>query len=199
MPRDRRAFTNCGKRGRGLGSTKTFERSMRNVVTNHRPGGTMPAYLQLGAGADMLRGESRDSAHPGWIEVLSFHWGNQRAGIGAGTGTSNMPAVGGLHEIVVVKPVDVASAKLFEYCAKGKHIAQAVLDVPGNGAYAMTDVVIASMQAGGGTGGRGPSELVGLNFTSIKYGASPLAAAASAMAAGAMAAVVQAAAKQIVK
>lgn len=105
-----------------------------------------------------IDGEVEDAAHKGEIEVLSWSWGVSNAGsmsTGQSTGRRTY------EPIILKKSIDKASPKLFERCAKGKHIAQATLTVRRQGAtggpedfYTITleDVYITSYQVVGGGG-----------------------------------------------
>ena len=81
-------------------------------------------YLQI----DGIKGESTDSEHKDWIEVVSFsHSISQPASANAtaGGGTSGRCK----HEdFVITKYVDLASPKLYEACSSGKHIKKVVIE-----------------------------------------------------------------------
>jgi len=74
-------------------------------------------YVKI-AGID---GESKDSSHKGWIDVLSFSYGVSQSsstftGGGGGVGKASFDALTFTHY------VDKATPNLMQYCASGKHI-----------------------------------------------------------------------------
>jgi type VI secretion system secreted protein Hcp len=82
-------------------------------------------YLQL----DGIKGESTDSKHKDWVEISSYtHKITQpasvtaRSGGGANSGRSQ-------HEpFILIKPHDLASAKIFDACCTGKYLKSAKLE-----------------------------------------------------------------------
>jgi len=74
-------------------------------------------YIKL----EGIDGESKDSQHTGWIDVLSFEYSVSQSssmftGGGGGVGKANFDALSFVHF------VDKATPNLFQYCAAGKHI-----------------------------------------------------------------------------
>lgn len=67
--------------------------------------------------------------------------------------------------LVIMKEVDVASPKLFQACASGKHFPSAIVETGGK-QYKLYNVVIASVQKS--SGGDRPMETVTLNFTKVE-------------------------------
>jgi len=68
-----------------------------------------------------IDGESKDSKHIGWIDVLSFGYGVSQSassftGGGVGVGKASFSALSFNHY------VDKATPNLMQYCAAGKHI-----------------------------------------------------------------------------
>lgn len=83
------------------------------------------AYLQI----EGIKGESNDSAHQGWIEITSAHWGVVQPG-------SSTASTGGGHTaercehrtLSLSKLVDMASPILMQTCSMGKTIPKAKLE-----------------------------------------------------------------------
>ena len=85
------------------------------------------AFLKI----DGIDGESLESNHTGWIEVLSWSWGasqpSERMSVGsAGGGTAGKPSIAVFN---MGKRVDKASPALFLRCVTGKHIPTVTLEV----------------------------------------------------------------------
>jgi type VI secretion system secreted protein Hcp len=131
-------------------------------------------YLQV----DGLKGESLDSEHKDWIEILSYsHAISQPA---SATANSAGGATGGRckHEdFVITKYVDLASPKLYEMCSSGKHIAKVVVELMRSSgdsrvkymAIEMDQVIIAHVAPGASSGGDLPTEMVSFNYGIIKW------------------------------
>jgi type VI secretion system secreted protein Hcp len=132
------------------------------------------SYLQI----DGIKGESTDSAHKDWIEILSWaHAISQPASAtanSAGGGTSGRCK----HEdFVITKYVDLASPKLYETCCNGKHISKVVIELmraSGGSAVKymaieMDQVVISKVAPGGGSSDDLPTETVSFNYGIIKW------------------------------
>jgi len=129
-------------------------------------------YLKI-EGVD---GESTDSKHKGWIEIMSFSWGAQndasasasQAG-GHSTGRTN------IADFSVMKYADKASPKLFGLCAQGKTSTKATVEVCRAGKdgqepymqYELSDVYITSVQQSGSSAGGLPAESLSLAFTKV--------------------------------
>src|SRR5688572_31703919 len=79
-------------------------------------------FLKLGD----IKGESKDSKHPGEIDVLSWSWGVAQTGTmsvggGGGAGKASFSDLSFMHG------VDKASPVLMKACATGEHIKEATL------------------------------------------------------------------------
>jgi len=73
-----------------------------------------------------IKGESKDTKHPGTIEIMSFSWGVSNAGsFASSTGGSSGKA--SFASFTFTKRVDKASPLLFQACSSGKHIPKAEL------------------------------------------------------------------------
>jgi type VI secretion system secreted protein Hcp len=141
----------------------------------------IPAILTADAAAvdyflkvDGIPGESRDSKHAGEIDVLSFSWGVSQTGTSAGGGGGGAGKAS-FQDISFMASMNKASPKLFEACASGKHIKEAVLtavkaDKKDRQEYLiikMTDVLVSSYQTGGSSGDV-PIDQFSLNYAKIE-------------------------------
>src|SRR5919108_1868184 len=104
---------------------------------------------------DGIKGESKDSKHPGTIEVESFSWGATNPGSAAhgGGGGAGKVVFQDLH---FTMQVNKSSPLLLLHCANGKHIKKAQLFVRKQGEdqkdyYVVTleDFIVSSYQSGG--------------------------------------------------
>lgn len=79
-------------------------------------------YLQI----DGIKGESADSAHPGWIECLSVNWAiSQPKSATSSTGGGHTAERAELTEISLNKLADLSSPILSQTCAMGRTIPKA--------------------------------------------------------------------------
>ena len=131
------------------------------------------AFLKI----ESIDGESRDAKHPGWIDVLSFSWGETQAidvsgGGGAGTGKVSM------QDMHFVAATQKSSPKLFLACANGQHIKQAYLELRKSGGdpftfvkWTLTDLLVTSYDtAGNPDGGTAvPTDSFSFNFAKIEF------------------------------
>jgi type VI secretion system Hcp family effector len=125
-------------------------------------------FLQL----EGIKGESRTAGHLHEIEVLSYSWQLQQAGIGYATGT----AKGKMHfsDLLIAKKLDLASIPLALACAAGEHFAQARLQLCGNGEHPvldilLTDVQVVSITHNGLNGDNTVTENVQLSYGKIEW------------------------------
>lgn len=82
-------------------------------------------YLQI----DGIKGESADSAHQGWIEVTSAHWGvTQPKSATASTGGGHTAERCEHRTLSITKMADLASPILMQTCSMGKTIPKAKLE-----------------------------------------------------------------------
>jgi type VI secretion system secreted protein Hcp len=123
---------------------------------------------------DGIDGESVDSKHAKWIEVLSFSWG-----ISDGSRTTNQPGKASkaskvtVSDFSIMKTLDKATPKLFHKCCEGEHVADVSLEVMRSGGekqleylkIKLTDVLISSVSPGGNVGNL-PVETVSFSFAS---------------------------------
>ena len=82
-------------------------------------------YLQI----DGIKGESADSAHPGWIEITSAHWGvAQPKSATASTGGGHTAERCQHRTLSISKLADLASPILMQTCSMGRTIPKAKLE-----------------------------------------------------------------------
>lgn len=136
----------------------------------------MPAnvsgYLKL----DTVKGESEDSAHQGWIDVLAWSWGmSNPQNVAAGTGSGSTNA--SVNEFHVTKQVDLSSTMLAQQLLKGKHFAKGTFELPKTGGdgkaliyykVEFKEVFVTSMSFGGGGGGGVFTENISFSFGEYK-------------------------------
>lgn len=121
-----------------------------------------------------VKGESKDKANAGTIEIESFSWGATQLGAsshgtGAGAGKVSM------NDFHFVMRNNSASPTLFLFCANGKHLKEAKLTCRKAGGtqnnflvVTMNDVLISSYQTGGSGAGEVPMDQVSLNYSKIE-------------------------------
>ena len=121
-----------------------------------------------------VKGESKDKAHAGEIEIESFSWGANQLGTsshgtGAGAGKVSM------NDFHFVMRNNSSSPTLFLYCANGKHLKEAKLTCRKAGGkqenfmvVTMSDVLISSYQTGGSGAGEVPMDQISLNYSKIE-------------------------------
>lgn len=126
---------------------------------------------------DGVDGESTDSAHQDWIDVLSVDWGMYRPESGA-TAQSRRRGSTVVEDIEFTLAYEKASPKLQEKCLKGKVIRKLEIEQTATygGAratylrYELKNVVITSIQvnASGNDEAGPPTVAIGNNFEEIK-------------------------------
>ena len=128
---------------------------------------------------DGVDGESTDDKHKGEIDIESFSWGvtqtgTQSFGGGGGTGKAQ------LHDFNFTKVVSKASPVLFQACASGQHIKQAVLVGRTSSGerggdqflkYTFSDILVSSFKEGGSAGL--VIDAAALKYASVKTEATP--------------------------
>lgn len=122
-----------------------------------------------------IPGESTDSKHKNWIEVLSFSWGvTQPTSASASSGGGASAERADFQDFSVVKALDKASPKLMLACADGTHIDEVVLDLCRAGGdklkyteYKLSNVIVSRYSPGGASQG---GETLPLEEVSFNYG-----------------------------
>jgi type VI secretion system secreted protein Hcp len=136
----------------------------------------MAVYVQYAA----LKGDTTESTHVGWIEVNSFQWGVGR-GISSPTGGSSdrEASAPSVSEIVVTKPLDVASNPLLNEALQGEG-QDVTIDFTKTDkgklsvylSYVLTNTMISGYSLS--SGGDRPQESLSFNFTKVAQTATTL-------------------------
>jgi len=133
------------------------------------------AFLKI----DGIPGESTDDKHKDWIEVLSFNHGMTQPSSATASSVGGAPTERvNIQDFSVVKHIDKASPKLYEFCCSGKVSANVTLELCRAGGdklkyleVKMENAIISGVHPGGAAGGSDtfPTESVGFNFGKIKW------------------------------
>lgn len=133
------------------------------------------AFLKIAT----IPGESTDSKHTDWIEVLSFSWGVNQGHGGAARSTGGAGAGGRAEhqDFRITKYLDKASPKLFLSCSNGEHISEVTLalhratgDKQKYMEYKMSDVLVSSLTPAGSSKSADeiPLEEISFNYGKIE-------------------------------
>ena len=132
------------------------------------------AYLQI----DGIKGESADSAHQGWIELSSAHWGViQPRSATASTGGGHTAERCEHRALSFSKIADLSSPILMQHCSMGKTIPKVKIEfmrADGDGKpvkyyeVELENVMIASMEQLVSQGAI-LHDSIGLRFAKIKW------------------------------
>jgi type VI secretion system secreted protein Hcp len=129
-------------------------------------------FLQISG----IPGESLDSKHKDWIDVLSWSWG-EATPVSPGAGTGAGAAKVHFSEFNFATRVSKASPALFLACASGQHIKEAKLVGRRLGSkgqqqdfltWTFSDVLVSNYQTGGSEGDDTPVDSVALNATRVQ-------------------------------
>ena len=131
-------------------------------------------YLQI----DGIKGESADSGHVGWIEILSGNFGiHQPKSATSSTGGGHTAERAEIADFHFHKLADLTSPILLQMCAAGKTYSKAKVEfmrADGGGTpikyfeITMENVLIGSVTPSFG-GGEIMSETVSLKFSKVKW------------------------------
>lgn len=131
-------------------------------------------YLQI----EGIKGESSDSAHQGWIELTSAHWGvTQPRSASVSTSGGHSAERCEHRTLAISKVADLASPILMQHCSMGKTIPKAKLEfmrADGDGKpikyyeVELENVMIANIEQIA-SGGSILHDSLGLRFAKIKW------------------------------
>ncbi len=148
-------------------SNGLVEPQSTSTTTN---GGANKIFLNV----DGIPGESLDTKHDEWIDVISFSHG-----ISLPTSTLTTRTTGGsTHEVfTVVKELDKASPKLALACCNGSHITEIIIEVCRADTsdkymrYTLTDVIVVSISQNVSSQGEDarPIEEISLRYGRIDW------------------------------
>jgi len=135
------------------------------------------SYMKI----DGIEGESTDKGHEKWIEILSYSHGMSQPSVAStSSGGGRTSGRVNIREFTIVKMIDKSTPTLAAYCCDGKHIPAITIELcEASGdkhkymMFKLTDVIISSIEIGGGGGGR-PTETVTYNFGKIQWEYTPL-------------------------
>lgn len=129
------------------------------------------AYLQLGD----VKGESKDPAHLGWIEVRSFSWGMngpQGSGVGGQQDQVKGSTLGRTShgDLTIVKVRDSSSPAL----SQGRRFAKVVIDAQGS-RWVLTNVIVSSVvpHFSSASGEENPTESVTFEYGALEIAYTP--------------------------
>ena len=115
---------------------------------------------------DGVTGESQDSNHKGWTDIISFTWGASQPGnmsVGGGGGAGKVS----FSDLHVKALIDKSTTAILKHCASGKHLTKAELSVCKAGGQqveytriTLEDVLVTSVQYSAADDG----ELVGIEY-----------------------------------
>jgi type VI secretion system secreted protein Hcp len=119
-------------------------------------------------------GESKDSKHKDWIDVLAWSFGESNPGT-LGTGGGGGAGKVTMQDISFTTRMSKASPKLFLSCATGKHMNEAKLVGVHGGAmqqeyltWTFSDVLVSSYQTQGSGGDDIVMDQVSLAFSKVR-------------------------------
>jgi len=129
---------------------------------------------------DGIPGESTDSAHAQWIEIVSFRHDVSQP---AGTATSRVGGRTGarvdIADFTITKVIDVSTPNLNRFCSDGTHIANVMVELCEAGGdkhmymrWTLTDVIISSVKPSGVANEEvyaRPIEEISFNFGTIQW------------------------------
>ena len=124
---------------------------------------------------DGVDGESKDTNHDKWIDVLSIDWGAHKPGGGA-TGQSRRRGAAVVEDLTITFDYEKSSPKLLEATLEGKVIPKLEIELTANygGAratylkYELKNVQVVSYDVGGTAEEGPPTVTVANNFEEVK-------------------------------
>jgi type VI secretion system secreted protein Hcp len=123
-----------------------------------------------------IAGECSLTDYIGKIELLSFSHGVAQQITGDQSNTKRTSGKPNHQDFTCTKYLDMASAKLIDYCNQAKPIPTVTITIGQNDnghvtkiwVYVLTNALISSVSIGGGGGGK-PQETVTFNYTAISW------------------------------
>lgn len=141
-------------------------------------GSTIAAPAAVFAKYDGIDGESKDSNHDKWIDVLSIDWGMHRPAADPASGETRRRGAAVVEDLTLTIEYDKASPKLQEKCLMGEIIPKLEIEQTANygGAratylkYELKNVMITSISvsASGNDEAGPPTLVVSCNFEEVK-------------------------------
>jgi type VI secretion system secreted protein Hcp len=118
-----------------------------------------------------IPGESQDSKHKDWIDVLSWSWGETHPVVASGGSGASSGKVE-FQEFAFMMRLSKASPALFLACANGKHIKDAKLVARKAGksqqeylTWTFSDILVTSYQTSGSDGDDSVNDAVAFKFS----------------------------------
>jgi len=137
-------------------------------------GGVNKIFIEI----DGIPGESVDTQHEDWIDVLSFSHDISQITSESRTSDISRSAANCKHEdFIITKELDKSSPKLALACCNGQHISEVVIEVCRADAkekymrYTLTEVIVTSISQNGASQGAEarPIEEVSLSYGRIDW------------------------------
>jgi len=133
------------------------------------------AFLKI----EGIPGESTDSKHKDWIEVLSYSTGiTQPTSGSASTGGGASSERANFQDFSIVKALDKSSPVIALACANGTHIKEVIIELCRAGGdkvkymeYKLSNCIVSSWRPGGSSHGGEtlPLEEISFNFGKIEW------------------------------
>lgn len=128
---------------------------------------------------DQVTGESTDDKHKDWIEIVSFNHGISQPAHATASSAGGASSERCQHQdFTIMKYLDKASPKLYEFCSSGKHLKEVVLELCRAGGdkvkymeIKMEEAIVSMVAPTGSSHGEGgfPTESVSFNYGKIKW------------------------------
>ncbi len=133
-------------------------------------------YLKI----EGINGESTDSNHPQWVEIVSFrHDVSQPAGSATSRVGGRTGARVNIADFTISKVLDISTPLLHRYCCDGTHVGTVMIELCEAGGEAhmymrwtLTDAIISSVKPSGVANEEvfaRPIEEVSFNFGTIQW------------------------------
>jgi len=124
-----------------------------------------------------IPGESADSTHDKWIDILSIDWGTANSGSGSGATGGRTDVKSDINDFRMIKELDKSSPKLFLAVANGQSIGDVTFDLTKNFDgkaspilnFKFYGAIVTSYSISGAAGSELPTESFSLNFQKVDY------------------------------